>query len=489
MFSMFKKLRSRLLLSYLAPLLMLAGIITYAQLQLNEAVKESQHLNATAGTAPDMLTIGDSWAQMQRSAYAYVLTNGNQSIEQGYPKQIYKESRDKVHEKIATLEKQDATRRIQGFEEIKDATQKLEQSSSHLFALIDEGKEKEAYEFVRKGTTIAQSRQYDLMAAKYAQLDLQERTQRRDLVTETIASAESSVVIGSVMVGVFLVVFGIWISIALSRNLLDTANQVSSVAAQIASTMVEHEQTVRQQSASVVETTSTVEEIAASSRITSDQAESVATASKQAQETTEQGMLMASKNQTEMTELEKRMSNIASQILSLSEQAAQIGTISRLVSELAGETNMLALNAAVEAARAGEHGKGFSVVAAEIRKLADQSKQSAEKANQIVADIQKATNTIVMTAEEGSKTSRTVGDNVRTAVEIFGSVNKIANNVYQNAQQVLLNTKQQAAALSQIDEAMKNIKTGATEISVGTTQARTGVMHLTDVASHLKQII
>jgi methyl-accepting chemotaxis protein len=98
---------------------------------------------------------------------------------------------------------------------------------------------------------------------------------------------------------------------------------------------------------------------------------------------------LATKNQAEMADLEKSMSNIANQILGLSEQAAQIGSISRLLSELAGETNMLALNAAVEAARAGEHGKGFSVVAAEIRKLADQSKLSAEKSNQIVADIQR----------------------------------------------------------------------------------------------------
>lgn len=81
-----------------------------------------------------------------------------------------------------------------------------------------------------------------------------------------------------------------------------------------------------------VEVTSTVEEIAASSRITADQAEAVAIASKHAQETSDQGMQLAAKNQVEMTELEKRMSNIASQILVLSEQAAQIGSISRLVS-------------------------------------------------------------------------------------------------------------------------------------------------------------
>ena len=489
MFLLFTKLRWRLMLSYLVPLVLMAGIISYAQLQLNEAVKQSQQLNATARISPDVLIIGNSWIRMQRAADVYVLTNGNQGSEQGYPKQAYQESRDLAFEKIAELEKLEASERIQGVEELKAATQKIEEVTGHLFTLIDAGKEKEAYEFIRKGTTIAQTRQFDQLASKYAQIDLDTRTQKREAVTQNIASAERSVVMGSIAVGIALAIFGVWISIALSRNLLETANQVASAAAQIASTMAQHEQTVMQQSASVVETTSTVEEIAASSRITADQAEAVAIASKHAQETSDQGMQLAAKNQVEMTELEKRMSNIASQILVLSEQAAQIGSISRLVSELAGETNMLALNAAVEAARAGEHGKGFAVVATEIRKLADQSKQSAEKANQIVVDIQKATNTMVMTAEEGSKTSRTVGENVRTSVEIFSGVSNNSATVYQNAQQVLLNSKQQAVALAQIDVAMQNIKSGAKEISIGTTQARTGVMNLTEVASHLKQII
>lgn len=489
MFTMVLKLRWRLMLSYLAPLIMMGGIIAYAQLELNMAVKESAQLNATADVAPDILIIGGSWARMQRAAYAYVLINGKESDAQGYPKQVFKDSRDAAYEKIDALGKLDDATSAKVLADLREITKKVEQTSSDLIAMIDEGKEKEALQSIRSGLTLTQGKQFDDLAKKYAQTDLETRAQKREDVTQRIAAAERSVLIGSVTAGIALVIFGIWISIALSRNLLNTANQVASIAAQIASTMVQHEQTVMQQSASVVETTSTVEEIAASSRITSDQADAVASVSKQAQITTEQGMHLATKNQAEMADLEKSMSNIATQILGLSEQAAQIGSISRLVSELAGETNMLALNAAVEAARAGEHGKGFSVVAAEIRKLADQSKQSAEKANQIVADIQKATNTIVMTAEEGSKTSRTVGDNVRTAVEIFENVNKVSSSVYQNAQQVLLNSKQQAAALAQIDEAMKNIKNGAKEISIGTTQARTGVSNLTEVANHLKQII
>lgn len=489
MFTVAMKLRWRLMLSYLVPLLMMGGIIAYAQFELSTAIKESAQLNATADVAPDILIIGSSWARMQRAAYAYVLINGNQGEAKGYPKQVYQHNRDLAYARISSLEQSQDTRHGQVVSELKDITQKVEKTTSGLIELIDQGQEKTALKVIQEGTPITQAKKFDEIARNYAQADLDNRTGKREAVTQRIAAAQHSVLIGSVTAGIALVLFGVWISMALSQNLLNTANQVASIAAQISSTMVQHEQTVMLQSASVIETTNTVEEIAASSRITSDQANAVATVSRQAQITTEQGMNLASKNQAEMAALEKSISSIGSQILDLSAQAAQIGNISRLVSELAGETNMLALNAAVEAARAGEHGKGFSVVATEIRKLADQSKQSAEKANQIVVDIQKATNTIVMTAEEGSKTSRTVGENVRTAVEIFENVNQISSSVFQNAQQVLLNSQQQAAALSQIDEAIRNIKKGAQEISVGTTQARTGVAHLTEVANHLKQII
>ena len=89
--------------------------------------------------------------------------------------------------------------------------------------------------------------------------------------------------------------------------------------------------------------------------------------------------------------LKIRVSGIAEQILRLSEKNSQISNIIGLVSELANETNMLALNAAVEAARAGENGKGFEVVAVEIRKLADESKKSALKIQEIISEIKKAT--------------------------------------------------------------------------------------------------
>jgi methyl-accepting chemotaxis protein len=86
-------------------------------------------------------------------------------------------------------------------------------------------------------------------------------------------------------------------------------------------------------------------------------------------------------------------------ILGLGQNVAQINEITDLINSITDQTNLLALNAAIEAARAGEAGKGFSVVAEEIRKLAEQSKSSMENINKLVMGISKSTGTMLKNAE------------------------------------------------------------------------------------------
>ena len=93
----------------------------------------------------------------------------------------------------------------------------------------------------------------------------------------------------------------------------------------------------------------------------------------------------------------------AENILALAEQAQAIGEIIATVNDVAEQTNLLALNAAIEASRAGEHGRGFAVVAGEVKALADQSKKATAQVRQILGEIQKATNTAVLSTEEVTK--------------------------------------------------------------------------------------
>jgi methyl-accepting chemotaxis protein len=187
--------------------------------------------------------------------------------------------------------------------------------------------------------------------------------------------------------------------------------------------------------------------------------------------------------------LEKKVGAIAEQIVHLSEQANQIGSISQLVFDLANKTNMLALNSSVEAVRAGEHGKGFSVVANEIRKLADQSQRSAEKINVLVSEIQSAINSTVMVTDEGTKTVTAGVQIAKTTDQAFAGVADAVNTVVLNNQQISLNLKQQVDAIQQVVQAMDTINQGAKETATGINQTKVGTQQLNETALDLQQMV
>lgn len=146
-------------------------------------------------------------------------------------------------------------------------------------------------------------------------------------------------------------------------------------------------------------------------------------------------------NIEKMLTLRQKIQIIAELILELSEHTQQIGDTIGIIEDIAEQTNMLALNAAVEAARAGENGKGFSVVASEIRKLADESKQATTKITSLIKDIQQATNSTVMATEEGSKEIEIgvkLADNINTNIEslinFIGEVKISAEEIYSDSE-------------------------------------------------------
>lgn len=105
-------------------------------------------------------------------------------------------------------------------------------------------------------------------------------------------------------------------------------------------------------------------------------------------------------------------------------KSEDIGNILETISSIAEQTNLLALNASIEAARAGEHGKGFAVVADEIRKLAEESSESAEKINLIVQDIQNETKRTVSIMDDVSKRSKAQTESVEKVNLSFEDISK-----------------------------------------------------------------
>jgi len=295
------------------------------------------------------------------------------------------------------------------------------------------------------------------------------------------------------LAGFIVIVMGLGLGYVVARwithTLNDTANALSTTSIELASTIEQHERTAMNQSAAVNETTTTMDELDASFTQTGEMVKTAAERAEQSLTEANRGIQTVRQTLDGMVGLKEKVGTIAEQILMLSEQTGRISTITSQVSDLANQTNMLALNAAVEAARAGEHGRGFAVVAAEIRKLADGSRKSAERIDALVDQIQKATNATVMATEEGTKTVELGIRLAQKTVEAFNQVKEASNTASEAAQQMLLSVPQQVTAVKQVLVAMDALNSGARETADGIGQTRIGSENLREAALKLKAII
>lgn len=179
-----------------------------------------------------------------------------------------------------------------------------------------------------------------------------------------------------------------------------------------------------------------------------------------------------------LTEIEKlseitRESTAASKeiyevVLKTNESSDKIGRASSVIASIADQTNLLALNAAIEAARAGEAGRGFSVVAEEIRKLAEQSSTSTRSIDETVNELQRNAQAAVTTMERVSSISREQTDSVAATRDKYMLIAKAMQDAIKALE--LLNSSQEEMGQmkDEIQDALENLSAIAEENSAST---------------------
>ncbi|EKU99044.1 methyl-accepting chemotaxis protein [Leptolyngbya sp. PCC 7375] len=283
--------------------------------------------------------------------------------------------------------------------------------------------------------------------------------------------------------------FILWLVLRTSRLLQTSIASVADSSSDIAATVEAQEQAVTEQTSSVTQTTSTIEDLGAASLQAAQKADTSATGAREALNLSETGSQAVENTVQEIEELQSKVGAIADQIMQLSEQTDQISIISNLVADVADQTNMLALNAAVEAARAGEQGKGFAVVAGEIRKLADQSRDSASKIGTLVDAIQSSINSTVMVTDEGTKTAKAGIETAKDTANVFNQIAEAINEVYNNSQQIAQTAKRQAVGVQQAVSAMNTINLGAKETVSAVGKVQDSTETLQTIAKELQVAI
>lgn len=271
----------------------------------------------------------------------------------------------------------------------------------------------------------------------------------------------------------------------LSSNIRSATGSLKGMVEELQATVAEQGASIQQQASSVAETVATVEELSRSSNEVSATAGSVLAKATQSIETSERGRSAIDQTIASMNDVREQVQSIAATILDLSEKTQQISSIIATVDDFAEQSSLLALNASIEAARAGEDGRAFSVVAGEVKNLAEQSQRATERVRSILNDIRQTTHTAVMVTEEGSKRVdrgvQLVGEAGRIIGDLTGSILDSA----ESAKQIAGAAQQQSSGIGQISIAMSGIDGFSKQNLDAIKQTATASQTLASVAGQL----
>lgn len=266
-----------------------------------------------------------------------------------------------------------------------------------------------------------------------------------------------------------------------SKRLAQSSNEILSATEQQASGSAE-------QAASISQTTATMEELAATYRQIADNANQVVNMAEASLGSAESGQQAVLNTLGAMEEIKNRSQSSANKILSLGERSQQIGQVLEIINSIADQTKILALNAAIEAARAGEAGKGFSVVAIEIRKLAESVVDSTAEISTIMTEIQGAANDLVIATEQELKQVQGGVDLAHTTGESLDQILEMIEQTTVAAKEISAATQQQKSATDQVVKAMREVAAVAQQTAAGGRQVAASAEQLSAIARESSQV-
>ncbi|RJQ55152.1 MAG: methyl-accepting chemotaxis protein [Actinobacteria bacterium] len=255
-----------------------------------------------------------------------------------------------------------------------------------------------------------------------------------------------------------------------AQQLSGSSEEINSSAMEISSSVQQIAQGAEVQAKKVEETSKATQVMTESMKRVARQAESTAETSEEAAQIAERGEKETDEAIAKITEVQEVISKSAAAVSLLGDRSAEIGKIVDVITNIADQTNLLALNAAIEAARAGESGRGFSVVAEEVRKLAEGSARAAEQISTLIAEVRDETSKAVVAMEKGTTEVAEGARVVNKAGEALKQIIVSVREMTTLAESISEGTRDQLEGTVKVEEAMNDIAAIVEENAAGAQQ-------------------
>jgi methyl-accepting chemotaxis protein len=261
--------------------------------------------------------------------------------------------------------------------------------------------------------------------------------------------------------------------------LASASEEILAVTTQVASS-------TQETATAISEIATTVEEVKQTAVLAGNKSQSVSESTERTRQVAQSGQQSVEETLRGMGQIREQMQAVAESVMRLGEQSQTIGEIVASVNDLAEQSNLLGVNASIEAVKAGEAGKGFSVVAQEVKTLADQSKQATAQVRGILGDIQKAMTKAVMQAEEGSKSVEGGYQRAQVSGEAIRTLGSSVEESSEIAMQIAATSQQQMIGMDQIGSAMESIRQASQDNVAGARQVDLAARNLHQLGLKLK---